>query len=84
MLGDSSYSQYQSSVVIEGSAFICIVRLGRQLMWLQNGSVLGTLLFILCTSEPFHTIGNHIVGYANNTTICAVIPKPRSRLQVME
>ena len=32
-------------------------------------SVMETLLFILYTSELFHTAGNHIVGYADDITI---------------
>ena len=46
--------------------------------------VLGLLLFILYTSELFHPVGNHNVGYANDATIYAVISQPLSRPQVME
>ena len=46
--------------------------------------VLGSLLFILYTSELFHIDGNHIVVHADDTTIYAVIPKPLSRPRVME
>ena len=35
-----------------------------------QSSVLGPLLFILYTSE------NHILGYADDTAICSVIPTP--------
>ena len=38
-----------------------------------QGSVLGSLLFILYTSELFHIVGNHIVGYADDTTVYSVI-----------
>ena len=38
------------------------------------GSVLESLLCILYTSELFHIAGNHIMGYADDTTIYAVIP----------
>ena len=48
-----------------------------------KGSVLGPFLFILYTCEFFY-IENHIVGYAKDTTIYAVIAKPLSRPQVME
>ena len=50
-------------------------------------SVLEPLLFYLFTlyiSELFHTVGNHFVDYANNTTISTVIPRPLSRRQVVE
>ena len=52
--------------------------------WVPQGSVLGSLLFMLYTSELFHIIGNHMVGYANDTTIYAVFPRPLSRPQVVE
>ena len=46
--------------------------------------VLGLLLFILYTSELFHIVGNHIMDYADDTTVFAVIPRALSRPQVME
>ena len=49
-----------------------------------QGSVLEPLLFILRTSEIFHFVENHIVGYADDTTIYAVIPRLLSRPQVIE
>ena len=41
-------------------------------------SVLGSL-FILCASESFYNAGNHIVGYADDVTIYAAIPRLLSR-----
>ena len=35
-------------------------------------TVLGSLLFILYTSELFHVVGDYIVDYADDTTICAI------------
>ena len=49
-----------------------------------QGSVLGPLLFTLYSSELFHIVGNHIVGYADDTMIYAVIPRPLSHPQVMK
>ena len=47
--------------------------------------VLGPLLlFLLYPSELLPIVGNHIVDYADDTTIYAVIPRPLSRPQVME
>ena len=51
---------------------------------MPQGSILGLLLFILNTSELFYILGNQIVGYADDTMICAVIPRPHSCPQVME
>ena len=48
----------------------------------QN-SVLRPLLFILVTSELFHIVWNYIVGYTDDTTIYAVIPRPVSRPLVL-
>ena len=44
-----------------------------------QGSVLGALLFILYTSEFFHIIVNHIVGYAEKTTVYVDNPRPLLR-----
>ena len=64
-----------------------MVRSVRQLMWFREwpqGSVLGPLLFLLCTSELFHAVGNYMVGYADNITTYAVIPRSLARSQAME
>ena len=36
------------------------------------------------TYERFHIVENRMVGYANDTTVYAVIPRQLSRPQVME
>ena len=51
---------------------------------MPQSSVLGQLLFVLYTSEIFHIVGSHIVGYAEDSTIYAVILRPLSGPQVME
>ena len=38
-----------------------------------QGSIFGKLLFILYTSEFYHIVGSHIVGYVDDTTVYAVI-----------
>ena len=43
-----------------------------------QGCVLILLLFILYICELFHIVGNHIVSYADDTTIYALIPRPLS------
>ena len=49
-----------------------------------QGSVLGLLLFILYISELFYIVGKHIVGYADETKIYAVLSRPPSHPHVME
>ena len=53
-------------------------------MEVPQDSVLESLWFILYTSELFRIIGKHIVSYADDATICAVIPRPLSHPQAME
>ena len=64
MLQDSScLSERRQRVSLNGkvSASVDIVS------GVPQGSVLGTLLFILYTSELLHVVGNHIVSYADDT-----------------
>ena len=49
----------------------------------NKGSVLGQL-FIMYTSELFRIVGNHIVGYADDTTTYAVNSRLLSRPQEIE
>ena len=50
----------------------------------SQSSVLRPLLLIFYISELFHIVENHIMGYAQDTMIYAVIPRLLSRPQVME
>ena len=47
-------------------------------------SVLGPLLFILCTSKLFYIAENHIVSYAEDSIVFAVILRLLSHPQVIE
>ena len=49
-----------------------------------HSSVLGSLLFILYSSELLHIVGIHIVYFADDTRIHAGSLRPLSRPQVME
>ena len=44
-----------------------------------QGSVLGSLLFILCTSEMIELAENSLFSYADDYTLLAVVRKPADR-----
>ena len=47
-------------------------------------SVLGPLLFLLYTSELFSILENKLIGYADDSTLMAVVPSPGIRVAVAE
>ena len=49
-----------------------------------QGSVLGQLLFLLHTSERFFILENKLIGYADDSTLMAVVPSPGVRVAVAE
>ena len=49
-----------------------------------QGSVLGPLLFLLYTSELFSIVENKLIGYADDSTLIAVVPSPGLRVAVAE
>ena len=49
-----------------------------------QGSVLGQLLFFLYTSELFCILENNLIGYADNSTLMAVVPSPGVRVTVAD
>ena len=49
-----------------------------------QGSVLGPLLFLLYTSELFSILENKLIGYADDSTVIAVVPSPGVRVTVSE
>ena len=48
------------------------------------GSVLSPLLFLLSTSELFFILENELIGYADDSTLMAVVPFPGVRVAVSE
>ena len=48
------------------------------------GSVLGPLLFLLYTSELFSILENKLIGYADDSTLMAVVPSSGVRVAVAE
>ena len=47
-------------------------------------SFLDPLLFLLFTSEPFSILENKLIGYADDSTLMAVVPSPGVRITVAE
>ena len=50
----------------------------------SQGSVLGPLLFLLYTSELYSIFENKLIGYADDSTLIAVVPSPGLRVAVAE
>ena len=51
---------------------------------MQQGRVWGTLLFLLCTLELFPISENKLIGYADDSTLMAVVPSPCVRFAAAE
>ena len=49
---------------------------------LSLGSVLSQLLFLLYTSQLFSILENKLIGYADYSTLTAVVPSPGVRVTV--
>ena len=49
-----------------------------------KGGVLDLLLFLLYTLEIFSSFENKLIGYADNSTLMAVVPSPAVRVAVVE
>ena len=51
---------------------------------MPQGSVLSPLLFLLNISELFSILENKLLGYADDSTLIAVVPSPFLRVAVAE
>ena len=63
----SNRSQY---VVVDG----CRSELVNVVSGVPQGSILGLLLFLLYTAELSSAVENKLYGYANDSTLLAVVP----------
>ena len=73
----SNRSQY---VLVDG----CHNKLVNAVSGVPQGSVLGPLLFLLYTSELFSILENKLIGYADDSTLMAVVPSPGAGVTVAE
>ena len=73
----SNRSQY---VLVDG----CRSKLVNVVSGVPKGSVLGPLLFLLYTSELFSILENRLIGYADDSTLIAVVPSPDAHVAVAE
>ena len=69
-------SNRSQHVVVDGSRS----KLVKVVSGVPHRSVLGPLLFFLYTSEHFSILGNKLVGYADDSTLIAVVPSPGVRV----
>ena len=73
-------SNQSQQVMVDG----CRSKLVNVVSGVPQGSVLGTLLFLLYSSEHFSILENKLVGYADDSTLIAVVPSPGIRVVVAE
>ena len=59
-------------VMVDG----CRSKLVNVVSGVPQGKILGQLLFLLYTSELFSILENKLIGYANDSTLIAVVPLP--------
>ena len=51
---------------------------------MPQGSVLGPVMFLLYTLELLSILENKLIGYADDSTLMAVVPSPSVRVAVAE
>ena len=73
----SNRSQY---VMADG----CQSKLVEVVSGVPQGSVLGPLFFLLYNSELFSILENKLIGYADDSTLMAVVPSPGIRVTLAE
>ena len=77
----TQFLSYRSQqVMVDG----CRSKLVNVVSGVPQGSVLGPSLFFLYTSELFSILENKLIGYADDSTLMAVVPSPGVRAAVAE
>ena len=62
----------------------CRSKLVNVVSGVPQGSVFGPLLYLLYTSELFSILENKLIGYADDSTLMAIVPSPGVRVAVAE
>ena len=73
-------SNRSQQVMVDG----CLSKLVNVVSGVPQGSVLGTSLFLLYTSAIFSILENKLIGYAEDSTLMAVVPSTGVRVAVTE
>ena len=73
-------SNRSQHVMVDG----CRSKLVNVVSGVPQGSVLGPLLFLHYTLELFSILENKLIGYADDSTLMAVVPSPGNRVTVAE
>ena len=73
-------SDRSQHVMVDG----CRSKLVNVVSGVSQGSVLGPLLFLLYTPELFSILENKLIGYADDSSLIAVVPLPGLRVAVAE
>ena len=73
-------SNLSQHVMVDG----CMSKLVNVVSGVPQGCVLGPLLFLLYTSELFSVLEHKLIGYADYSTLIAVVPSLGPRVAVAE
>ena len=73
-------SNRPQQVMVDG----CRSKLVNVVTGMPQGSVFGPLLFLLYISDLFSILENKLIGYADDSTLMAVVPSPSVRVAVAE
>ena len=80
----SILTQFLSNRSQHGMVDGCRSKLVNVISGVKQGSILGQILFLLYTSELFSILKNKLIGYADDSTLMAVVPSPGVRVAVAE
>ena len=76
----SILTQFLSNLSLHVMVDGCSCKLVNVVSGVPQGSVLGLLIFLLFTSELFSVLGNKLIGYADDSTLLAVVLSPGARV----